>query len=77
MGLSTFFTQWPFLILFHYAGWETFEIPSLPTLYGLLANSGLDTVLNTAIYVRANEVNSRHSIRVVSAHPAPMSSYLL
>lgn len=51
MGLATFFTQWPALILFHYAGWEVFELPSLPVLKGLVANAALDTILNTAIYV--------------------------
>jgi len=51
MGLATFFTQWPALILFHFLGWETFEIPSLMTFYGLVANATLDTILNTSIYV--------------------------
>lgn len=58
MGLATFFTQWPFLILFHYTGWETFEWPTSQILTSLLANALLDTLLNTAIYVRLHRKSS-------------------
>jgi len=51
IGIWTSILLWPFFIIFHYTGVETFELPYNNNLLALILTVILDLVLNTALLV--------------------------
>lgn len=50
-GVHTLLWMWPLLIILHFSGGETFELPDMATFKLLLANAALDVLFNGSLFV--------------------------
>ena len=50
-GVHTLLWMWPLLVILHFSGGETFELPDLNTFKLLVVNAMLDILFNGSLFV--------------------------